>query len=214
MSNASLSPFQMQVLKILTEVGGQWRLTGGGALIVAYTHHRQTEDLDLFFKSKQLAYIPREVQTVLENHGLEVTVLQDTLAFARLEIRSGTNQVIVDLVADPVPTIEEPVLLDFDGVKILLDTEYEILVNKLCALLSRSEVRDLVDLQVLLAKGYDLNRALKDAAEKDSGFSALTLAWVLQGFPLKVLTKALNMPTEQVEKLDKFRLSFIGQLTR
>ncbi|MEI6791100.1 MAG: nucleotidyl transferase AbiEii/AbiGii toxin family protein [Myxococcaceae bacterium] len=213
MSHGSLNPLQIRVLKILAGIGYQWRLTGGGALIIAYTHHRETEDLDLFFKSNQLSHIPREVQTILENSKLEVTVLQSALAFARLEIRDGLEQVILDLVADPVPMIEEPVLWNCEGTQIFLDTEHEIMVNKLCTLLSRSEVRDLIDVEALLSKGQDLKLAIQHAAQKDGGFSALTLAWVLEGFPLKRLATALEMPAEEIERLDKFKLELIKQLT-
>lgn len=212
MLNANLSPFQIRVLKILTEVGYPWRLTGGGALIVAYTHHRETEDLDLFFKSNQLLRIPQEVQIILENHKLEVTVLESALAFARLEIREGGQQVILDLVADPVPAIEEPVFWDCEGTPILLDTEHEIMVNKLCTLLSRSEIRDLIDVDVLLSRGQNLDLAMKHAAEKDGGFSALTLAWVLEGFPLQKLATASGISTEEAARLDQFRLDFIKRL--
>ncbi|MEI6806346.1 MAG: nucleotidyl transferase AbiEii/AbiGii toxin family protein [Myxococcaceae bacterium] len=213
MSNGSLNAFQIRVLKILSEIGYQWRLTGGGALIIAYTHHRETEDLDLFFKLNQLSHIPREVQAVLESHKLEVTVLENALAFARFEIRDGLEQVILDLVADPVAMIEEPVFWDCEGVPILLDTEHEIMVNKLCTLLSRSEVRDLIDVEALLSKGQDLELAIQHAVLKDGGFSALTLAWVLEGFPLKRLAAVLEMPTEEIERLDRFRLELIRRLT-
>lgn len=42
----------------------------------------------------------------------------------------------------------------------------------------------LEDVRVLLARGGNLPRALADAAQKDGGFSSLTLAWVLQSLPL------------------------------
>jgi hypothetical protein len=64
------------------------------------------------------------------------------------------------------------------GVAIRVDTAYEILVNELCALLGRSELRNLVEVRALLDQGFDLARALADAPKKDSGFSPVTLAWV------------------------------------
>lgn len=131
MSYGSLNSLQIRVLKALAPIGYEWRLTGGGALIVAYTHHRETEDLDLFFKSKQLEHIPREVCLILENQGLKVITLQNSLSFVRLEVRSDTERVLVDLVADPVPMIEEPTLWDCAGTSILIDTEHEITVNNL-----------------------------------------------------------------------------------
>jgi hypothetical protein len=43
----------------------------------------------------------------------------------------------------------------------------EILANKLCALLSRSEVRDLVDVRALELTGYRVEDALEAARLKD-----------------------------------------------
>ena len=42
MSNGNLTDLQCQVLKTLAQLKGSWRLSGGGALIGAYTHQRNT----------------------------------------------------------------------------------------------------------------------------------------------------------------------------
>jgi hypothetical protein len=60
----------------------------------------------------------------------------------------------------------------------------EILANKLCALLSRSEVRDLVDVRALELTGYRVEDALEAARLKDTGFTAGQLAWVLSEIKL------------------------------
>ena len=61
--------------------------------------------------------------------------------------------------------------------------------------------------------GQDLNLAIEHAALKGGGFSALTLAWVLEGFPLKRLATALEIPVEEIERLERFRLELIKRLT-
>ena len=53
------------------------------------------------------------------------------------------------------------------------------MANKLCALLSRSEIRDLVDVRELENAGFSLENALQSAAKKDSGLTPAQLAWVL-----------------------------------
>ena len=63
------------------------------------------------------------------------------------------------------------------GVRI--DSPEEILANKLCALLSRSEVRDLVDVRALEKAGNTVENAIDTAARKDTGFTPAQLAWVL-----------------------------------
>ena len=55
----------------------------------------------------------------------------------------------------------------------------EIAANKVCALIARSEIRDLVDLRALLDAGCTLERALEDAAIKDRGADAATLGYLL-----------------------------------
>ncbi len=53
------------------------------------------------------------------------------------------------------------------------------MANKLCALLSRSEIRDLVDVRELENAGFSLENALDVAAKKDKGLTPAQLAWVL-----------------------------------
>ena len=60
-----------------------------------------------------------------------------------------------------------------------VDSLREIAANKVCALLGRAEIRDLVDLRAILQKGFDLASVLRDAERKDGGVSPATLAWVL-----------------------------------
>ena len=55
----------------------------------------------------------------------------------------------------------------------------EIFANKLCALLSRAEVRDLVDARALERAGLSLEAAVRGAATKDTGLTPAQLAWVL-----------------------------------
>jgi hypothetical protein len=55
------------------------------------------------------------------------------------------------------------------GVRV--DPPEEILANKLCTLLSRSEPRDLIDVRALEALGLDLDDALAAATLKDGGLT-------------------------------------------
>ncbi len=95
-----------------------------------------------------------------------------------------------------------------------MDTRHEVLVNKLCALLSRSEVRDLRDVEALLAAGEDLTRALGDAPRKDGGFSPLTLAWILETFELPVLAARAGLSPAETDALDRFRADLARRIAR
>src|SRR5262249_8965504 len=144
--------------------------------------------------------------------GLDVAVMQTAEAFSRIGVRDGAEALVVDLVADPVPLAEPPQRLNLGGASILVDTPHQILVNKLCALLSRSELRDLIDVEALLPAGGDVAQALVDCPEQDGGFSPLTLSWSMRGLPIQRLANALGWPRERSELLERFRDELVDRI--
>lgn len=62
--------------------------------------------------------------------------------------------------------------LERDGV--ITDSAAEIFVNKLCTLVERSEVRDLVDVMLLEKQGHQLEASLGRAQAKDAGVTPAT----------------------------------------
>ena len=213
MPGGRLDRLQQSVLKTLAPMNPRWTLTGGGALVGFHLAHRETRDLDLFWHAT--AVLERRADEVVQRlraSGLDVTVLQHDPAFARLRTVDGTEAIAVDLVADPVPWVEPPAEAALDEVTIQIDTRHEILVNKLCALLGRSEVRDLVDLRALLEAGGDLERGLRDAPRKDDGFSPMTLAWVLERFDVRRLAASSGMEAHGAQALDAFRATLVDRL--
>lgn len=180
-----LTPLQLRALELLAGIDPTWTLTGGGALVGFHLGHRTTRDLDLFWHGRSvLEHSADEVVRRLVAANLDVEVVQTAPAFRRLRVSDGVELLLVDLVADPVPVIEPPELRPVGGAQISVDTRHELLVNKLTTLLSRSEIRDLVDVRALVETGGDLERAIRDAPLKDGGFSGPTVAWVLGQLPL------------------------------
>lgn len=108
--------------------------------------------------------------------GADVESLQTSPDFRRLLLRRGESAIVVDLVHEYVFQIDR-VKRVVNGIR--LDTPEEIFANKLCALLSRSEVRDLVDVRALEMAGHSIDSAIDAATKKDSGFTPAQLAWVL-----------------------------------
>jgi hypothetical protein len=213
MPGGNLTPLQWKTLEILGDLKPPWTLTRGAALVGVHLRHRVTRDLDLFWHDlDQLGLLPAEVRGRLEARGLEVSQIQTAPAFARFRVSDGTEVCLVDLVADPVSAIEAPLLVQVGGVSISVDSPYEILVNKLCALLGRSELRDLEDIKVLMENGASLQRALADAPLKDGGFSPLTLAWTLRSLQPIALAKAAGWPPEKAADLGRFKDELIQQL--
>lgn len=66
-----------------------------------------------------------------------------------------------------------------------VDPAEEILANKLCALLGRSEVRDLVDVHALESLGLSLTDALAAGQRKDGGLTPAQLAWALSQITIR-----------------------------
>lgn len=89
MAQSRLTPLQVRILTLLAGIDPAWTLVGGGALVGFHTHHRDTRDLDLFFRPQRaLSELPGEVTRRLEAAGLTVLALQSAPAFCRLEVRA------------------------------------------------------------------------------------------------------------------------------
>ena len=80
------------------------------------------------------------------------------------------------LVFDRAPQAR-PDKLWFGHVRV--DPAEEVFANKLCALLGRAEIRDLVDVRALERAGLSLREALQAGSLKDGGLTPGQLAWVL-----------------------------------
>lgn len=214
MPKGSLSALQRAVLEVLAPSDPPWTLTGGGALVEFHLGHRSTRDLDLFLHGR--ATLEEQAECAadrLRSAGMEVTSIQSGRSMQRYSVTRGGDSVLLDLVADPVPVVEAPTRRSIGATEIFVDTPHEILVNKLCALVQRSELRDLVDVRGLLAAG-DLERALHDAPRKDGGFSPLLLSWQLSGLDLRSMGRAEGWAEHDVAELAAFRDSLIGRLAR
>lgn len=179
---SALGPLQERVISVLAGMEPPWTLFGGAALAGFYLGHRTTRALDLAIRGRrELAEIPREVEARIVAAGLAVDRIQTGRTFVRLRVRDDRESIELDLVADPTSPIEPPAE-PRPGVHV--DTPRDLLARKLCALLSRTELRDLEDVGALLDAGLDLERGLADAPARDGGFSPPTLAYVLHAFPI------------------------------
>ena len=171
-----LSSLQEKVLHGFFRKTRSFFLTGGAALAAYHLGHRATDDLDLFTTTCDLEDGVVALRSVAEELGASLEALRTSPDFRRFLLTVAGEAVVVDLVRDRVPQIYAD-KLDRDG--ILVDPPAEILANKLCTLLSRCEVRDLVDVLFLERAGLRVEDALVPASTKDGGLTAAQLAWVL-----------------------------------
>lgn len=213
MSLGRLTALQERVLILLADIAPPWTLTGGAALAGFHTMHRETRDLDLFFRGHAtLGAVVRDVTTQLAAAGLAVSVLRTSPTFSQLDVRDADEAVVLDLVADPTPQAEPPGPRSLGGHTILVETTHQLLVNKLCALLSRSELRDLVDVRELLRHGGDLVRAIEDCPRQDAGFSPLTFGWSVRGLRVAALGASLGVPADTIAALEAFRDELVDRV--
>ena len=150
-------------------------LTGGAALAGFHLGHRETDDLDLFV-TEVLEEGLAALGAVARDLGATSEEILTTPDFRRRLLRRDRESVIVDLVRERVSQMfpDKPVIA---GIRV--DPAEEIMANKLCTLLARAEVRDLVDLRALEGAGLGLPEALRAGAQKDRALTPAQLAWVL-----------------------------------
>jgi hypothetical protein len=176
-----LSALQQDFLRAFFQRQNHFFLTGGAALAGFHLGHRQTHDLDLFTLEDAMTEGMAAVVEVARELGGTLEAIQTSPDFRRVLLRRGAEAIVIDLAREYVAqaVIDKPVI---DGIRI--DPPEEILANKLCALLSRSEIRDLVDVRALEQAGYRMEDALRAAAAKDKGLTPAQLAWVLDQIEL------------------------------
>ncbi len=181
MGNATLNELQKEFLAEFFQRENRFFLSGGAALVGFYFGHRETHDLDLFTLEDALESGFAVVTETARHLRATVEAIQTAPDFRRLLVRREADAIVIDLVRERVfqMTTEKPVL---NGIRI--DPPEEILANKLCALLSRSEIRDVVDVRAFEMAGYRIEDALPTAALKDTGLTPAQLGWVLSQIEL------------------------------
>lgn len=203
-----LSPLQRDLLREFFARERRFVLTGGGALVGFHLHHRTSQDLDLFAKPPVDVEAGRlALAAAAAALGATVESLRTFPEFHRVLVRRGGDSVIVDLVVDRTPDVDA--VVEMPG-GVAVHSLREIAANKVCALLGRGEIRDLVDLRAILAKGHTLALVLADAERKDAGVSAATLAWILDG--LRIGASAPIPGAVDPAELDAFRRELVRQL--
>jgi len=213
--DSRLTELQRRVLSALAGMEPAWTLTGGGAVVGFHAPYRATRDLDLFWRGRStIEAIARDAEERLIARGFRVQSVRRSESFARLSVQEASSEeaCVLDLVAESHAAINPPLSRSVEGFGIRVDSAPELAVNKLVALLSRYELRDLADLRELLACGADLQVALGQAPAKDGGFSPATLAWVLRSYPFERYRKEELLPPEAVEGLEAFRAQLIETL--
>jgi len=168
--NCYASAVQREVLANLIahpDIEKNFFLTGGTALSVFYLHHRLSDDLDLFSKDfPNLAEIAFWIKTRWPKESIKIKEAAQFLSFL-------INDVRVDFVIDPLSSDEERTRHSFEtGHYLLVDTINNIVSNKFCAVVSRTEPKDYIDLFMILTSfsAHEVNHIYQASRLKDAIF--------------------------------------------
>jgi len=115
-------------------------ITGGTTLSVFYLHHRVSEDIDFFsIGFREMNQVDTNLKRIFQR---DLSLIQSSPEFYSYLIRG----VKVDFVFDSLSTADERPLVNLKaGGKVFVDTLANMASNKLTALASRSEAKDLID---------------------------------------------------------------------
>lgn len=200
------TPLKRDFLRAWFSQERRFFLTGGSALGLFYLDHRRSYDLDLFTSEevdgKEVQNLVNRVATQI---GAECATLRTTPDFHRFRLTRDEQREIVDVVVDRAPQLDVEKAI-FDGIQV--DTIREIIANKLTTLLSRSELKDLVDLYFLEQAGHDLLAAIPDAQAKDGGWEHAVVAMLLDGLNTD------ELPVWMIRQLDPADLEAFLQRLR
>jgi hypothetical protein len=171
--------------------------------------YRETHDLDLFTLMDVMKEGSSAVAEAAREMGARLESIQTSPDFRRYMLTLESEAIVIDLIRERVAQIVEnkPRI----GL-VSIDPPEEILANKLCALLGRAEIRDLVDVRALEALGYPVESALAAAALKDGGLTPGQLSWVLSQINLG--DDLVPPGGISIEELRNYLNGLIGRLSR
>ena len=163
-----LYPFQDEVLKIIHRLENGFYLTGGTAAARGYLNHRYSDDLDFFVNDEPdfILWVERVIQSLslIENWDLEILSRYDR--FVRLNLTQSELALKLEFINDVPSRVGEVIHHPTLG---RLDTAENILANKLTALLTREEPKDLADVWGFC---YQMNLSLEAAISGAKGKAA------------------------------------------
>ncbi len=141
---------QRLVLSLLSGIevlSREFFLTGGTALSVFYLHHRSSEDIDFFSAEfRNLGVVDVQLRRLFRDDLALIQSSPDSFSYLIRGVK-------LDLIFDPLSfDAPRPVTALHTGKEILVDTIDNISSNKLCAVVSRYEVKDIVDFYFISEK--------------------------------------------------------------
>ncbi len=204
-----LTPLQREVVNLLKAVPTGF--VSGGTALSGYLRHRGSLDVDLFVR--ELADVDGAAAVLLHSATTMRMVVEELRrgpGFRRYLVTRGKDSTLVDIVHEVVPQVvrleDKPMR---DGIRV--DSLDDLVANKLCAVLGRSDVKDLVDLYFLAEAGIELVSHVRAAHMKDGGMDPATLSFVLG--QMSTIPDGLDLlKSVSAEQLAAFRDHLVAKL--
>jgi len=175
-----LYPFQDEVLRIIHSLDTSFYLTGGTAASRGYLHHRYSDDLDFFVNDDAnfTLYADRVLDGIQKNLDVQLEVLNRQARFVRVDVTGDDDLVLKMEFVNDVPSHIGPITVHEVLGKI--DSAENILANKVTAVLSREEPKDLADIWGFCGQmSLSLENAITGAKSKAAGIFPADLSRVL-----------------------------------
>ena len=201
----AITPLKHDFLEAFFSRERRFFLTGGSALGLFYLEHRYSYDLDLFTsETPEWLEIDGIFHVCAQEINAQGEILKDSPTFRRYRLFRNAETEIVDFVLAIDRQIDENKQL-FKNVRV--DTLHEIFVNKITTLISRCEVKDLVDLYFLEQEGMCIEDHFEEARQKDGGLDPAMISSILKSLQIAEMPDYLIKPLS----LDELRL-FVEKL--
>lgn len=181
--NDTLYPLQDRVLKLIDDLDTPFYLTGGTALSRCYLNHRYSDDLDFFVNDKPNFLIIVDSILINLNKNFKVKIIIRSKNYISLMIDDILKVDFVNDVSFRYGKLEKKVIYS------KVDNLKNILSNKLSALISRDEAKDVVDI-LMISKNIkvDWKKIFSDVNSKAVGI-----------FPIDVSRRLINFPVEMID---------------
>jgi len=146
---------------IKSDLRDVFRFTGGTVLSAFYLEHRLSEDLEFFSSEKIPFYVIEDFLRHLEFiESISHSKLFDRNIFS-MRLKDGSD-LITEFTYYPLKNLED--IITIEGV--CIDSFVDIVVNKLCAMADRVDVKDYVDVYCALVNSDLSLKHLLDLTEK------------------------------------------------
>lgn len=202
-----LYKLQDNVMQIIFNCENIFYLTGGTCLNRFYFEKRYSDDLDFFTnRNQRFSFAVNNIIYNLEKE-LDVRILLELKDFHRIMIN---NQLQVDFINDVEHRLGD-IKVTKEG--FIIDNVFNILSNKITAVLGRDEPKDIFDI-FFICKYYDFSwDEIFASAHQKFAFSDDDLIIKLKSFPPKLLKSLQLIDTNCLDDFEEYYPQIIEEIT-